>query len=43
MNSEKVHELYVLGLLKNQHRNGIGSKLLKFIEDDLLKKWSRIS
>ncbi len=37
MNSEKVHELYVLGLLKNQHRNGIGSKLLRFIEDDLLK------
>jgi GNAT superfamily N-acetyltransferase len=37
VNSEKVNELYVLGLLKNQHRKGIGSELLKFVEDDLIK------
>jgi len=37
-NSKVVNELYVLGLLKNQHRNGIGTKVLQFIETDLVNK-----
>jgi len=37
-NSKVVNELYVLGLLKNQHRNGIGTKVLQFIEADLINK-----
>jgi N-acetylglutamate synthase-like GNAT family acetyltransferase len=37
-NSEKVIELYVLGILKEYHRQGIGSEILAFIENDLKNK-----
>jgi len=37
-NSDKVNELYVLGLTKIQHRNGIGTRLLSYIESDLVKR-----
>jgi ribosomal protein S18 acetylase RimI-like enzyme len=37
-NSDKVIELYVLGILEEYHRQGIGSDLLAFIENDLKNK-----
>ncbi len=37
-NSNKVNELYVLGLVKSQHRKGIGTRVLKYIENDLINR-----
>ena len=37
-NTSKVNELYVLGLVRSQHRKGIGTRVLKYIENDLINR-----